>query len=270
MPGSASCSFAVCGSLFLPLRVVPRRPWPPPSSVRECGSVVSPWICFGKCSSPRPPKKPAAASPSMLQYATLTLVSDRADDAGWRSLQTGLPLFHGAQIAVCTTLVSVLRRDGTPHPRCVNEDGVGGRGEDARLRPIRLRPGGRSRNWPKSKSTFCCLCACFISVALVHIFIDCRAVVVRCCVRKTRTYPELFRSEDANAGGSCWRDRRALLRGGAHLPSRFDPSPNLCVLGLGSLGDAQRSFHVGMCCGPRVRIVPSRSSRPVLAWMGDG
>ena len=56
---------------------------------------------------------------------------------------------------------------------------------------FRLRPPGRSRNWPKSKSTFCCLCACFISVALVHIFIDCRAVVVRCCVHKTRTYPEL-------------------------------------------------------------------------------
>ena len=43
---------------------------------------------------------------------------------------------------------------------------------------------------------------------------------------------------------------------------RFDPSPNLCALGLGSLG----CIHVGMCCFPRVRIVPSRSSRP--SWRG--
>ena len=36
----------------------------------------------------------------------------------------GLPLFHGAQVAVDTTLVSPLRRDGTPHARCAVEDGV--------------------------------------------------------------------------------------------------------------------------------------------------
>ena len=36
----------------------------------------------------------------------------------------GLPLFHGAQLAIDTTVVSVLRRNGTPHPRCANEDGV--------------------------------------------------------------------------------------------------------------------------------------------------
>ena len=36
----------------------------------------------------------------------------------------GLPLFHGAQVALDTTLVSPLRRDGTPHTRCAVEDGV--------------------------------------------------------------------------------------------------------------------------------------------------
>ena len=36
----------------------------------------------------------------------------------------GLPLFHGAQVAVDTTLVSPLRRDGTPHVRCAGEDGA--------------------------------------------------------------------------------------------------------------------------------------------------
>ena len=36
----------------------------------------------------------------------------------------GLPLFHGAQLAIDTTFVSPLSRDGVPHPRCVNEDGA--------------------------------------------------------------------------------------------------------------------------------------------------
>ena len=51
-------------------------------------------------------------------------VPDRADERRLEVVADGLPLFHGAQIAVDTTLVSVLRRDGTPHPRCVNEDGA--------------------------------------------------------------------------------------------------------------------------------------------------
>ena len=33
----------------------------------------------------------------------------------------GLPLFHGAQLAVDTTLVSPLRRNGVPHSRCARE-----------------------------------------------------------------------------------------------------------------------------------------------------
>ena len=37
---------------------------------------------------------------------------------------TGLPLFGGAQLAVDTTLVAPLSRDGRPHPRCANVDGA--------------------------------------------------------------------------------------------------------------------------------------------------
>ena len=51
-------------------------------------------------------------------------VPDKTDDRRLEVVADGLPLFHGAQIAVDTTLVSVLRRDGTPHPRSVNEDGA--------------------------------------------------------------------------------------------------------------------------------------------------
>ena len=35
----------------------------------------------------------------------------------------GLPLWHGAQLAVDTTLVSPVRRNGQPHPRAASEDG---------------------------------------------------------------------------------------------------------------------------------------------------
>ena len=37
---------------------------------------------------------------------------------------TGLPLFGGAQLAVDTTLVAPLSRDGRPHPRCATVDGA--------------------------------------------------------------------------------------------------------------------------------------------------
>ena len=50
----------------------------------------------------------------------------------------GLPLYHGAQIAVDTTLVSPLRRSGTPHSRCAWEDGAALR--QARRRKERVYP----------------------------------------------------------------------------------------------------------------------------------
>ena len=36
----------------------------------------------------------------------------------------GLPLFHGAQLAIDTTLVSPLRADGAPHIQCADVDGA--------------------------------------------------------------------------------------------------------------------------------------------------
>ena len=61
----------------------------------ECWVAVDlPWKVQLSASA----KKLAAASPSMLQYATLTLVSDRADDAGWRSLQTGCRCSMGPRL----------------------------------------------------------------------------------------------------------------------------------------------------------------------------
>ena len=50
--------------------------------------------------------------------------SNALDNRRLEIVADGLPLFLGAQLAVDTTLVSVLRRDGTPRPRCANEDGA--------------------------------------------------------------------------------------------------------------------------------------------------
>ena len=49
---------------------------------------------------------------------------NQLDERRIEVLVDGLPLFHGAQVAVDTTLVSALRRDGTPRPRCVDVDGA--------------------------------------------------------------------------------------------------------------------------------------------------
>ena len=49
---------------------------------------------------------------------------DALDNRRLEIVADGLPLFLGAQLAVDTTLVSVLRRDGSPRPRCANEDGA--------------------------------------------------------------------------------------------------------------------------------------------------
>ena len=44
--------------------------------------------------------------------------------AGWKSSLTGFPLFGGAQLAIETTLVSALRRDGIARPQADRVDGV--------------------------------------------------------------------------------------------------------------------------------------------------
>ena len=52
----------------------------------------------------------------------------------------GLPLCHGAQIAVDTTLVYPLRRNSTPHSRCAWEDGAASRQARRRKECIQNSP----------------------------------------------------------------------------------------------------------------------------------
>ena len=60
----------------------------------------------------------------------------------------GLPIYHGAQLAVDTTLVSALRRDGSPRPGAADVDGVAlvaARRRKERTYPELHAEGGRAR-----------------------------------------------------------------------------------------------------------------------------
>ena len=59
-------------------------------------------------------------------------------DGVWRLSQTVSPLWHGAQLAKDTTLVSPLRRDGSPRPRTADHGGAAL--DDARCRKERTYP----------------------------------------------------------------------------------------------------------------------------------
>ena len=49
---------------------------------------------------------------------------EQVDERRIEVIVDGLLLFHGAQLAIDTTLVSPLSRDGVAHARCANEDGA--------------------------------------------------------------------------------------------------------------------------------------------------
>ena len=52
------------------------------------------------------------------------LPQDRPDTRRLEVVADGLPLHHGAQLAIDTTMVSPLRRDGVPRPRSMMVDGA--------------------------------------------------------------------------------------------------------------------------------------------------
>ena len=49
---------------------------------------------------------------------------DAGDNRRLEVVADGLPLFHGAQLAIDTTMVSPLSRTGLPHARCADVDGA--------------------------------------------------------------------------------------------------------------------------------------------------
>ena len=55
----------------------------------------------------------------------------------------GLPVFHGAQVAIDTTLVSPLRADGVPHRQCATSDGA----------PLQAARRRKERTYPELSGT---------------------------------------------------------------------------------------------------------------------
>ena len=115
----ATWSCSETGGLFRVLLL--RRLWLPiPPSDRNC-----------RCGLPHNPRGPPSRLRDgglgrgfALESAATRACWDRADALDKRRLEIvadGLPFFLGAQLAVDTTLASVLRRDGSPRPRCANE-----------------------------------------------------------------------------------------------------------------------------------------------------
>ena len=74
--------------------------------------------------------------------------NDRIDNRRLEVVEDGLPLFGGAQLAIDTTLVSALRRDGTSRPQADSIDGVAlaaARRNKARTYPELSGGDGRAR-----------------------------------------------------------------------------------------------------------------------------
>ena len=71
-----------------------------------------------------------------------------ADNLRLEVVADGLPLFHGAQLAIDTTMVSPVRRDGSPRRQCATRDGAAmaqARARKERTYPELAQAHGRAR-----------------------------------------------------------------------------------------------------------------------------
>ena len=71
-----------------------------------------------------------------------------ADNRRLEVVADGLPLFHGAQLAIDTTMVSPVRRDVSPRRQCATRDGAAmaqGRARKERTYPELAQANGRAR-----------------------------------------------------------------------------------------------------------------------------
>ena len=113
---SAPFSFAVCGSSS--------------SRVCQCGRPLdssghhgAACVVAGLLGSRGFVLESAAARACRIQDMDI-VAPNQLDERRSEVLDDGLPVFHGAQVAVDTTLGSALRRDGTPRPRCADVHGA--------------------------------------------------------------------------------------------------------------------------------------------------
>ena len=116
-PGAQStcgcCCSAVFASPFLQLCAPASVAWPSPCSLSLGSGLGSQRVLLGECDHSDVPQ---GWSSSVVRVHDLdVLLLGRPDNQRIEIIADGLPLFHGAQLVVDTTMVSALRADGNPH-----------------------------------------------------------------------------------------------------------------------------------------------------------
>ena len=108
----------------LPVWPSSRRFGPPPCSVRTCGCSGEVRVGSGECCSTDLPRRWRSSDNQRVFVDPDLGFGAEADGRRLEIVVDGLRIFSGAQLAVDTTLVCALRRDGRPTTRAAVEDGV--------------------------------------------------------------------------------------------------------------------------------------------------
>ena len=126
-----------------------RLPWPPPVSLRVCRGVGAAWV---RCRERHRQDLPRGRRTRVHERVHAGFGSRIVQPPRWSSsggsVTDGLSLFGGAQLAIDTTLVSALRRDGTAREGAANRNGVAIRSAHRRMErtyPEFAGAGGRAR-----------------------------------------------------------------------------------------------------------------------------
>ena len=132
----------------LPVWPATRFSWPPPGSLRHRGVFGSPRVSAGElCGT----DLQGSRSKGVRQHPCPRLGPfPRADNPRLEVVADGLPLFHSAQLAVDTTMVSTVRADGAPRRQCAELDGAAldqARRTKERTYPELTGENGRPDSW---------------------------------------------------------------------------------------------------------------------------
>ena len=98
----------------LPVWPSTRFAWPSPCSLSLGLGPGSQRVLLGECGRSGVPRGWSSSLPECQSSGFASL--GRNDNRRIEIVADGLPLFHGAQVAVDTTMVSALRADGNPRP----------------------------------------------------------------------------------------------------------------------------------------------------------
>ena len=121
-----------------------RRPWPPLPACSTSG-VLGRRGCALESAAARICREAGARVSTNIFVRDLDLAPlGGVDGRRLEVVAEGLPVFHGAQLAIDTTLVSPLCTDGVPHRQCATSDGA------ALLQPARRR---KERTYPELSGT---------------------------------------------------------------------------------------------------------------------